>query len=80
MAMKAKYTLLMLPGDRDEAVAKLKDWDLWGPLGICFVFSLAIGIEANSAYAYDSFINVFLIFWMGAFLASVNCRLLGNKG
>lgn len=78
--MKVKYTLLMLPGDREEAVSKLKEWDLWGPLGICFVFSLAIGIEANSAFAYDSFINVFLIFWMGAFLASVNCRLLGNKG
>ena len=80
MARKVKYALLMLPGDREEAVARLKDWDLWGPLLICFVFSLAIGIEANTAYAYDSFINVFLIFWAGAFFASVNCRLLGNKG
>jgi hypothetical protein len=41
---------------------------------------LAIGIEANSDYLYDSFLNVFLIFWVGAFLAGINCRLLGNKG
>ena len=69
----------MLPAHREEAVAALKDWDLWGPLAICFVFSLGIGIQANNQYAYDSFINVFVIFWLGSLFASINCRLLGNK-
>lgn len=80
MGSKIKYTILMIPGDREQAIAKLKNWDLWGPLLICFIFTIAIGIEAHAEYVYDSFMNVFLIFWMGSFLASVNCRLLGNKG
>lgn len=70
----------MLPGDRSAAIEKLKEWDLWGPLVICLIFALSIAIEANSNYTYDSFVNVFAIFWVGAALAGVNCRLLGNKG
>jgi hypothetical protein len=70
----------MLPGDREEAISQLKIWDLWGPLIICFIFMLGIGIEANSDYVYDSFVNVFLIFWIGSLLVAINCRLLGNKG
>jgi hypothetical protein len=34
----------MLPGDREEAITQLKNWDLWGPLIICFIFMLGIGI------------------------------------
>jgi hypothetical protein len=70
----------MLPGDRSAAIGKLKEWDLWGPLAICLLFALGIAIEANRNYTYDSFVNVFAIFWVGAALAGVNCRLLGNKG
>ena len=80
VGLKMKYTLLMLPGDREESISRLKQWDLWGPLCICFLFSLGIGIAANAAYKYDSFINVFAIYWVGAALAGINCRLLGNKG
>ncbi len=80
MCEKVKYTILMIPGDREGAIEKLKNWDLWGPLFICLLFTLGIGIEANSTYQYDSFVNVFLTFWLGSFLAGVNCRLLGNKG
>jgi hypothetical protein len=78
--MKVKYTVLLLPGDREEAINHLKNWDLWGPLLICLIFALGIGLEANSQYTYDSFVNVFIIFWLGAALAGINCRLLGNKG
>jgi hypothetical protein len=80
VALKLKYTLLMLPGDREEAISRLKQWDLWGPLAICLVFALGIGLRADAKYSYDSFVNVFIIFWLGGSLASVNCRLLGNKG
>jgi hypothetical protein len=41
---KIKYTIFMIPGDREEAIEKLKDWDLWGPLFICFIFTIGIGI------------------------------------
>lgn len=34
----------MLKSDQQEAIGKLKEWDLWGPLMICLIFSLAIGI------------------------------------
>lgn len=78
--MKIKYTILMLPGDREEAITNLKQWDLWGPLLICLLYSLGVGIGGNSLYYYDSFINVFVIFWVGSFFASINCKLLGNKG
>lgn len=61
-------------------MGKLKEWDLWGPLLICFIFSLAIGLEAEDNYAYENFVNVFIIFWIGAMLIGINCRLLGNRG
>lgn len=80
IGMKVKYVLLMLPGDRDEAVKELKKWDLWGPLLIGLLFSLSLALSANEKYEYDDFINVFLIFWIGGFFVSVNCKLLGNKG
>jgi hypothetical protein len=44
-------------------------------------FSLSLALTASSEkYREDDFINVFILFWIGAFLNAVNCRLLGNKG
>lgn len=47
---------------------------------IGLIFSLSLALSANEKYEYDDFINVFLIFWIGGFFVSVNCKLLGNKG
>lgn len=59
----------------------MKNWDLWGPLFICLFFSLSLALFADGPdYTNEDFINVFIMFWVGAFLISINCKLLGSKG
>ena len=78
---KIRYVVLLLPKHREESINHLKNWDLWGPLLICLFFSLSLALFADgSKYRNDDFINVFIMFWLGAFLISINCRLLGCKG
>lgn len=73
--------VLLLPRHREESINHLKNWDLWGPLFICLFFSLSLALFADgSKYRNDDFINIFIMFWVGAFLVSINCKLLGSKG
>ena len=77
---KMRYVVLMLPQHREKSIKYLRKWDLWGPMLICLLFALPMAaVSGNPAYEED-FINVFLIFWIGALLISVNCKLLGSKG
>lgn len=72
---------MLLPKHRESSINDLKKWDLWGPLLICIFFALSLALFGRGTeYRNDDFINIFIMFWLGAFLVSINCRLLGNKG
>ena len=74
------YVVLLLPKHREASMDALKQWDLWGPLFICIFFSLCLALTSSSDANDDDFVNVFLLFWIGGCLVSLNCRLLGAKG
>lgn len=75
-----RYVLLMLPKHREQSINYLKKWDLWGPMIICLAFALPMAIVNEDPNYEEDFVNVFLIFWVGALLVSLNCKLLGSKG
>ena len=75
-----RYVLLMLPKHREQSINCLRRWELWGPMVICLFFAIPMSFVNEDPYYEEDFINVFLIFWVGSLLVSVNCKLLGSKG
>lgn len=57
----------------------LKDWDLWGPLGLCIF--LAILLQGNSSYdeRAPEFASLFALFTCGAIVVTINTKLLSGK-
>jgi hypothetical protein len=80
---KLRYVLVpTLP--TAEAIAELRNWDLWGPLLLC----LALSVLLSSGYARAGggegqasqvFAWIFVLVWAGAALVSLNARLLGGN-
>lgn len=70
----------MLPKHREQSMNHLRKWDLWGPMIICLFFAIPMSIVNEDPLYEEDFINVFLIFWIGSLLISINCKLLGSKG
>jgi protein YIPF6 len=77
---KVRYVILMLPKHREQSINCLRKWDLWGPMIICLFFAIPMSVVSEDPLYEEDFINVFLIFWVGSLLVSVNCKLLGSKG
>jgi len=57
----------------------LKDWDLWGPLGLCIF--LAILLQGNSSLdeRAPEFASLFALFTCGAIVVTINTKLLSGK-
>ncbi|XP_064637461.1 protein YIPF6-like [Lineus longissimus] len=66
-----------------ESKALLKEWDLWGPLILC-VF-MAMMLQGSTERANDmndggpQFAEVFVIYWVGAVIVTLNVKLLGGS-
>jgi hypothetical protein len=54
---------------------QLRDWDLWGPLVLCLTLSLTLGI--GNPDKSNLFVLVFIIFWLGGLVVTMNSKLLG---
>lgn len=70
----------MLPQHREQSINYLRKWDLWGPMIICLFLAVPMAIVNENPQYDEDFVNVFLIFWIGSLLVSINCKLLGSKG
>ncbi|KAL7719977.1 Protein YIPF [Entamoeba marina] len=66
----------------------LKDWDLWGPMFICYALSLLLSIssmirnnDTNDDQDISSYVFsiVFILFWLGSIVISLNTKFLGGK-
>ena len=57
--------------------AHIKQWDLWGPL--LFNILLAITLAFQNEQKANTFILVFIIFWIGSLLVYINAKLLDVK-
>jgi len=79
-AIGSKFKQIFLPTQSRQQL--LRDWDLWGPLLICVVLAFLMqGSDSDSTSSDDSypeFADIFIIFWIGSIVVTVNSKLLGG--
>lgn len=76
---KLKVVLMPLGKESQQnVIAKLREWDLWGPLLICLLLSCILSLTAPGDSASLVFAAVFVIVWFGAALVTLNAQLLGG--
>ncbi|CAL8093155.1 unnamed protein product [Calicophoron daubneyi] len=77
-AIGKKFNYVLFPRKGQEL---LRDWDLWGPLMLCLIMSVLLHSNADDSVIGDGgpqFAQVFVIFWLGAAVVTLNSKLLGG--
>ena len=72
---KIKYVLL--PQFAKEKTKEIRNWDLWGPLIICFSLCLILTLGNSKVNEDSSFVLIFAIVWIGGFIINLNAKILG---
>ncbi|KAL5011766.1 hypothetical protein ScPMuIL_010317 [Solemya velum] len=61
----------------------LKEWDLWGPLILCTIMAMMLQGSTEKLDKLNDggpeFAEVFLIYWLGAVVVTLNTKLLGGN-
>ena len=81
-AVGEKLKIVLLPlgtGVEAAVLAKLKDWDLFGPLLVCLLLSMFLSVTAPGDSGSLVFAAVFVIVWAGAGAVAINAQLLGGN-
>ncbi len=76
IATKVKYVII--PKMTERKIEELYNWDLWGPLIFCFLYSIALSTGNNNSET-SIFVLVFVIFWIGGFIITFNEKFLGAQ-
>ena len=76
IATKVKYVII--PKMTERKIVELYNWDLWGPLIFCFLYSIALSTGNNNSET-SIFVLVFTIFWIGGFIITFNEKFLGAQ-
>ena len=76
IATKVKYVII--PKMTERKIEELYNWDLWGPLIFCFLYSIALSTGNNNSET-SIFVLVFTIFWIGGFVITFNEKFLGAQ-
>ena len=74
---KIKY--VAVPKMTERKLEELYNWDLWGPLLFCFLYSIALSTGENKNNESSIFVLIFVIFWIGGFVITFNGRFLGAQ-
>jgi hypothetical protein len=74
---KIKY--VAVPKMTERKLEELYNWDLWGPLLFCFLYSIALSTGENKNNESSVFVLIFVIFWIGGFVITFNGRFLGAE-
>ncbi|KAF8572365.1 hypothetical protein P879_01953 [Paragonimus westermani] len=77
-AVGKKFSHVLCPRKGHELV---KEWDLWGPLILCLVMSVLLHSSSDDFSIADGgpeFAQVFVIFWLGAAIVTLNSKLIGG--
>lgn len=77
--IKTKFLLIMKIKKADDIDKELKNWDLWGPFGICLLLSLSLYWKNKTSSAHSIFSTIFFLTSLGAFGITLNAKLLGSK-
>ena len=73
-----KIRYVLVPKMTERKLEELYNWDLWGPLIFCFLYSIALS-TGNSNSETSIFVLIFVIFWIGGFIITFNERFLGAQ-
>ena len=73
---KIKY--VAVPKMTEKKLEELYNWDLWGPLIFCFLYSIALS-TGNTNSETSIFVLIFTIFWVGGFVITFNEKFLGSN-
>jgi len=76
-AIGQKFLHVLYP---KESKMLLREWDLWGPLILCiFLATILHGTAGNKdGISGPEFAEVFIIYWFGAAVVTLNIKLLGG--
>ncbi|KAH8877446.1 Protein YIPF6 isoform 1 [Schistosoma japonicum] len=77
-AVGQKFAYVLIPR---RGHGLLKEWDLWGPLVLCLIMSALLHSSPNSessGHGGPEFAQVFVIFWLGSAIVTINSKLLGG--
>ena len=74
---KIKY--VVVPKLTEKKLEELYNWDLWGPLLFCFLYSIALSTGENNNNESSIFVLIFTIFWIGGFVITFNEKFLGAQ-
>ena len=74
--MKLKYVLN--PKAQQDNYKELRKWDLWGPLILCLLFAVTLSVRSGTETDVI-FGSIFVLIWIGAFVVTLNARLLGGN-
>ena len=73
-----KLKHVITPRLTSRKIEELYNWDLWGPLLFCFLYSMALS-NSNNNTETSIFVLVFVIFWIGGFVITFNEKFLGAQ-
>eukprot|EP01029_Cantina_marsupialis_P006358 TRINITY_DN1698_c2_g1_i1.p1 TRINITY_DN1698_c2_g1~~TRINITY_DN1698_c2_g1_i1.p1 ORF type:complete len:190 (-),score=28.33 TRINITY_DN1698_c2_g1_i1:100-669(-) len=73
---KLKIVLVPRDNNSEETLKELRNWDLWGPLILCLFLACQLAITSGDQ-AQTVFATIFIIFWCGAAVVTLNTKLLG---
>ena len=74
---KIKY--VVVPKLTEKKLEELYNWDLWGPLLFCFLYSIALSTGENNNNESSIFVLIFTIFWIGGVVITFNENFLGAQ-
>jgi hypothetical protein len=73
----ARFVLIVL-------ITALRDWDLWGPLLMCFLLAIIVGLSVHNTQNSPGrkslmFAVVFIIVSAGSLVVTLNAKFLGGR-
>ncbi|KAH9507857.1 Yip1 member 6 [Bulinus truncatus] len=81
-AVGKKFLHVLIP---KRSKLLLKEWDLWGPLVLCTFLAIMLQGSSNDFDQMNQndggpqFAEVFVIYWLGASVVTLNIKLLGGN-
>ena len=73
-----KLRYVLNPKSQKDNFKELRKWDLWGPLILCLIFAVTLSLRSGSDTDVI-FGSIFVLIWIGAFVVTLNARLLGGN-
>ncbi|GBE87976.1 hypothetical protein BKA93DRAFT_818536 [Sparassis latifolia] len=79
LSIYTKLVQIMYPPRAGNKREVLRDWDLWGPLGICLLLGILLSVNAPASQSLVVFTSIVVIISVGSLVVTVQAQLLGGR-